>query len=153
MNKSDHCSKSIFSYTAMLVKEVHGLVVCSRYQQNLEEEKATLFHQNREVKMSKNTKLSKLKRSVSTITQDEELIAEDCWNFFDALLNGRHDKDLQDTGQTFRPSLEYLPEFLAGLPTLSQQNGEELKDALKQTVAGTGRPQLRVLQRRLGGGG
>ena len=62
---------------AMLVKEVHGLVVRSRYQQNLEEEKAALFHQNKEVKMSRKTKLSKLKRSDSTVTQDEELIAED----------------------------------------------------------------------------
>ena len=130
---------------AMLLKEVHGLVVRSRYQQNLEEEKATLFHQNKEVKMSRKTKLSKLKRSDSTVTQDEELIAEDCWNFFDALLNGRHDKDLQDTGQTFQPSLEHVPEFLAGLPTLSQESGEELvgplqkeelEDALKQSQRG-----------------
>ena len=57
---------------AMLVKEVHGLVVRSRYQQNLEEEKAALFHQNKEVK------LTELKRPDSTVTQDEELIAEDC---------------------------------------------------------------------------
>ena len=72
----------------MLVQEVHGLVVRSRYQQNLEEEQATLFHQNKEVKMSRKRRLSKLKLADSTFTQDEELIAEDCWQFFYALLNG-----------------------------------------------------------------
>ena len=34
--------------------------------------------------MSRKAKLKKLKRPDSTVTQDEELIAEDCWNFFDA---------------------------------------------------------------------
>ena len=53
------------------------------------------------------------------MTQDEELIAEGYWHFFDALLNGRHNRDLRDTGQTFQPSHDHLPEFLAGLPTLS----------------------------------
>ena len=110
----------------MLVQEVHGLVVRYRYQQSLEEEQATLFHQNKEVKMSRKRRLSKLKLADSTFTQDEELIAEDCWQFFYALLNGRHDKDLRDTGQTFQPSHEHLPECLAGLPTLSQQSSEEL---------------------------
>ena len=61
------------------------------------------------------------------------------------MLNGNHDKDLQDTGQTFQPSLEHVSEFLAGLPTLSQQSSEELvaplqkeelKDALKQSQNG-----------------
>ena len=95
--------------------------------------------------MSRKTRLSKLKRADSTVTQDEELMAEDCWHFFDALLNGPHDKDLRDTGQTFQPSHEHLPEFLAGLPTLSQQSSEELvaplqkeelADALKQSQRG-----------------
>ena len=45
-------------------------------------------------------------------------MAEECWAFFDTLLNGRHNRDLQDTGQPFQPSNEHLPESLAGLPTL-----------------------------------
>ena len=130
---------------AALVQEVHGLVVRSRYQQNLEEEQATLFHQNKEVRMSQKRKLSKLKLANAGVTEDEDLIAEECWTFFDALLNGRHDRDLQDTGRPFQPSHEHLPEFLAGLPTLSEQRSEmlvapllkeELEDALKQSQRG-----------------
>ena len=53
-------------------------------------------------------------------------MAEECWRFFDALLNSRHDRDLRDTGRPFVPSHVHLPEFLTGLPTLSEESRELL---------------------------
>ena len=50
----------------ILKYEAHGVVIRSRYQQNSEEERASLFHQGKEVKMSMKRKLNKLKlRSVA----------------------------------------------------------------------------------------
>ena len=137
---------------AILMQEVQGVVVRSRYQQNVEEERATLFHQNKEVKMTQKRKLSKLKLRNGdgtfencTISEDEDEIAEECFQFFDALLNGRHDKDLRDTGQPFEPSHEHLPQFLSNLPTLSEDSREllvaplekeEIEAVLKQCQTG-----------------
>ena len=50
----------------ILKYEAHGVVIRSRYQQNSEEERASLFHHGKEVKMSMKRKLNKLKlRSVA----------------------------------------------------------------------------------------
>jgi hypothetical protein len=136
----------------ILMQEVQGIVVRSRYQQNVEEERGTLFHLNKEVKMSQKRKLSKLKLrdedgsfDSKRITEDENEMAGECLAFFDALLNGRHDCNLLDTGHSFIPSYEHLPEFLTGLPTLSEASRqmlvsplqkEELKDVLKECQKG-----------------
>ena len=50
---------------------------------------------------------------------------------YDAVFNGRHDKDLQDTGEPFQPSDRYLEEFLSKLSPLS----EEAKAALVKNVS------------------
>jgi hypothetical protein len=63
---------------AILIQEVNGLVVRSRSQQNVEEERATLFHQNKEVKMTQKRKLTKMKLEAGQTTEDEDEIAEEC---------------------------------------------------------------------------
>ena len=133
------------------MQEVQGLVVRSKFKQNVEEERATIFHQHKEVKMVKKQKLSKMKLAPTNsnakgqVTEDLDKIAGECWDFFDALLNGRHDCNMKDTGHPFVPSQENLPEFLTGLSTLSEESKEllvaplekdEIKEVLKKCQGG-----------------
>ena len=46
--------------------------------------------------------------------------------FYEALFNGRHDKNLNDTRQSFQASDEYLQDFLNTLSTLSEQSKAKL---------------------------
>ena len=124
----------------------------SRYQQNMEEERATLFHQSKEMNKNQKQKLTKMKLrnpdgsfDNNRTTEDAEEIAEECWGFFDALLNARHDHELKDTGQPFVPNYKYLNEFLTGLPELSEASQaileaplkkEEVEEALKKCKSG-----------------
>ena len=48
------------------------------------------------------------------ITTDSAKIEAETVKFYKALLNGRHDKNLVDTGQSFQPSDEYLEDFNLG---------------------------------------
>ena len=120
--------------------EAQGVVVRSRYQQNSEEEKASIFHQSKEVKMSVKRNLDKLKlRTVeedgsetTTVTEDKEEIVEECLKFYDALFNGRHDARLVDTGQPFEHSDEHLDEFLGSLDKLSEESKAYLVRPLQQ---------------------
>ena len=74
------------------------------------------------------------------VTDDNPKIEELCVSFYDALFNGRHDKDLCDTGVPFQPCDRYLEEFLSKLSTLSEAaktklvrevTYEELKEIVK----------------------
>ena len=47
-------------------------------------------------------------------------------NFYDALLNGRHDKNLVDTGVPFQPSDTHLEDFLSQLTPLSEESKPKL---------------------------
>ena len=73
------------------------------------------------------------------ITSDPEKIEEETVKFYEALFNGRHDKNLVDTGQPFQPSDEYLEDFLDTLSTLSEESKTRLVremtyDEVKQIV-------------------
>ena len=66
-------------------------------------------------------------------------IEEETVKFYEALFNGRHDKNLVDTGQPFQPSDEYLEDFLDTLSTLSKESKTRLVremtyDEVKQIV-------------------
>ena len=63
---------------------------------------------------------------VEVITEDMTKIEEIAVSFYDALFNGRHDKDLVDTGLPFQPTNTYLEEFLDQLPTLSEEAKTDL---------------------------
>ena len=118
----------------LLKYEALGLLIRSRYQQNSEEERASLFHQGREVRMSGKRNLDKLRLRTVTengqeetcLTSDKDKILEECLQFYDALFNGRHDGHLVDTGRSFQHSNEHLEEFLGGLDKLSEESQEDL---------------------------
>ena len=79
------------------------------------------------------------------ITEDPQRIEYESVNFFEALLNGRQDENLEDTGQTFQPDYTYLEEYLETLSQLSEASQEsiveplscdEVKDVLKNCKNG-----------------
>ena len=55
------------------------------------------------------------------VTDDDSKIEELSISFYDALFNGRHVKELNDTGVAFQPSDEHLEEFLDKLSPLSEE--------------------------------
>ena len=90
----------------MLLADAMGVVIRSRFQQNSEREKASLYHAAREAKNDKNN-LSKLKID-GVIVSDKKKIEEKVVHFFTALFNGHHDVNLVDTGVPFIPDHTHL---------------------------------------------
>ena len=136
----------------IIKNESFGLIVRSRDGQNAEEEAASIYHYKKSCK----TNLAKMKvqkggvlgyrRGAETeVTKDPQRIEKEAVHFYDALLNGRQDHKLQDTGQPFQPDDRYLEEFLSNLSQLSQASQdllvepltkEEIEDALKTCANG-----------------
>ena len=123
---------------SMLQADAQGVVVRSRFQQNSDNERASLFHSARELKNTKNS-LGSLKIGNRTV-KDEQTIEAKVVKFFGALLNGHHNADLEDTGVPFVPNNEHLGELLEGLGTLDDVDRdklhkditlEELEDVIK----------------------
>ena len=128
------------------------MIIRSRTKQNAEEEAASLYHLGKTSKSG----LTKLKVSEDgivgyqanknmVVTEDPRRIEEETVHFTDALLNGRQDQHLQDTGQTFQPDNTYLEDFLSNLSQLSASSQdslvedlskEEVKEVLKTCVSG-----------------
>ena len=117
--------------------ELDGLLLRSRQNQNCEEEAASIFNQNKVIKKD----LNKLKvpqvgpvregeERKLEVTEDLSRIEEHLTGFFDALLNGRLDKDMKDTGEKFQPDLTSLEEYLQNLSALSPQSQLTLEEEL-----------------------
>ena len=85
-----------------------------------------MFHHNKEMKKTGSNHLTKMKFKDANgnvqITTDPAKIEDETVKFFEALFNGRHDKNLVDTGQSFKPSDKYLEEILGTLNTLSERS-------------------------------
>ena len=64
------------------------------------------------------------------MTEDPSRIEESLTNFFDALLNGRLDKDMKDTGSQFKPDYTNLEDFLSNLTALSPASQAALEEQL-----------------------
>ena len=53
------------------------------------------------------------------VTDNKKNIESEVIKYFDALFNGHHDNNLQDTGQPFMPDNSELNDFLTGVGKLS----------------------------------
>ena len=106
-------------------QEALGFVIRSRFQQNAEKEKASIYHANREMKNSKKCNLNQLKIN-GEIVNEEKVIEEKVTSFFKALLNGHHDRNLEDTGSPFSPDWSHLDEFLDGLGRLDDDQRDNM---------------------------
>ena len=114
----------------MLRYEMTGVRIRSRQGEYAEEEKGSIYHYNKERKKAGSNNLKKMKfineEGVEEVTEDISKIEEIAVSFYDALLNGRHDKNLVDTGLPFQPSDVHLEEFLSQLPTISEDSKTNL---------------------------
>ena len=110
----------------MLRSDAMGFVVRSRYKQNAEEEKASLFHAAREARNSSNN-ISSLKIG-GQVVKDNCLIEDEVINFFGALFNGHHNSDLVNTGLPFVPNNSHMAEFLDGLSSMDNDVSEKLHE-------------------------
>ena len=88
-----------------------GFIVRSRYKENLESEKASLFHLNRENKNFNKNTLDSLKIN-GQVTSDKTKKESNILKYFGALFNGHHNRDGDDTGHPFVPDYSDLPDFL-----------------------------------------
>ena len=122
--------------STVVKEEAFGLIVRSRNNQNAEEEAASLYH----LKKVQKSNLNQLKvvqggqgyrkGADMEVTRDYQRIEQETVGFYDALLNGRQDQNLQDTGQQFQPDNEHLEEFLENLSQLPQVSQQALVEPL-----------------------
>ena len=113
----------------MLKEDSMGFVVRSRFQQNAEEERASLFHAGREIK-NRNNGISSLKIQ-GRVVSDSLAIEQEVVHFFTALLNGHHDTKLDDTGSPFTPDFSNLDEMLKDISSLDQSESIGLESNLE----------------------
>ena len=124
-----------------LLHEEQGLKLRSRCKQEVEEERASIYHVGREISNASKGSLSKLKvekvnargEIVEQTIEDEKEIEDALVNFYDALFNGRLDTNMKDTGRQnqTRPDL-YQEEFLHGLDKLSEMSKKRLEVSLAE---------------------
>ena len=73
------------------------------------------------------------KHNMTTVTiNDAVRIEQETVQITEALLNGRQDKHMQDTGEVFKPDYTHLEEFLCNLSQLSQASQDALVEALTE---------------------
>ena len=106
----------------MLREDAMGVIVRSRFKQNAEEEKASLYHAAREVKNSKNNIYS-LKID-GKVVKDAMVIEDEVLHYFGALFNVQ----LENTGVPFIPDNSCLDEFLTGLGVLSDEDRDSMHE-------------------------
>ena len=102
---------------AIVQEDLYGYVVRSRFQGNLTEEHASLFHANKEKNNGKSNNLHSLKINGSTC-HDQKVIEHEVVTHFKALFNRYHDRDMHNTGQSFEPEDTHLDFFLGRLSSL-----------------------------------
>ena len=110
----------------MLHEDLMGFTVRSRFKQNAEEEKSSLFHAARELK-NKRCNIEKLKIN-GNVTEDNAEIENEVLRFYGALFNGHHDTNLVDTGSTFSPDNTYLDEMLEDVGVMDRVEAESMEE-------------------------
>ena len=103
-----------------------GFIVRSQFSQNLEEEQASLFHAAKEVCNKKND-LSDLKINGNVCSNPNE-IEKEVINYFHALFNGHHNRDMVNTGSPFTPDNSGLSDLLQDLSSLDDNQRSKLEE-------------------------
>ena len=127
-------------------------MIRSREKQNDEEEAASLYHMAKtsstglvKLKVAQGEEIGFESKGNTVNTEDPSRIEKETVHFMNALLNGRLDTNLEDTGTTFQPDNSYLEEFLSKLSKLSEVSREtlvaplseeEVKEAVKASKNG-----------------
>ena len=98
-----------------------GFKIRSRYKENLELEKASLFHINREKKNAQSGNLDKLFIDGKVVT-DRDKIEAKVTSFFGKLLTGYHGVNGELMDEPFESDYEFLGDFLEGLGELTPES-------------------------------
>lgn len=119
---------------SLMTQDLMGFIIRSGHKEYAEEERGSLFHAAREVKMARESNISSLKIN-GNVVEDEEQITEEVLSFYGALYNGNHrtvegEEEPVNTGEPFQPSEEYETEFLEDLKILSEDEKRSLEGDL-----------------------
>ena len=98
-----------------------GFKIRSRYKENLELEKASWFHINREKKNAQSGNLDKLFIDGKVVT-DRDKIEAKVTSFFGKLLNGYHGVNGEFMDEPFESDYKFLGGFLEGLGELTPES-------------------------------
>ena len=109
----------------ILQQKTMGFSIRSRFKENVETEKASLFHINRENKNFLKNNHEELKID-GIISNDKKQIEDEILKYYEALFNGHHNSDLVDTGMPFVPDDFHLEDFLSGVGKLSSESQASL---------------------------
>ena len=109
----------------MLQEDAFGYVVRSRFQNNVSDEVASLFHANQEIKNATKNSISSLKIK-GVVSEHKETIEKEVTDYFEALFNGHHDKSLRNTGEPFKADNSRINFFLDELDELGDQERDSL---------------------------
>ena len=118
---------------SMLCEDLTGYKVRSKFQSGPEYERSSIFHAAKEFKNFKNVN-SGLRINGSVI-RDRNRIEAEVTKFFNALFNGHHGRDLQDTGVPFVPDWRNLNSLLENVGKISDiQKDQLVSDITKEEL-------------------
>ena len=109
----------------MFKEDTMGFLVRSRFKQNAEEERASLFHAARELKSNNHVDTLRIG---GLVCKNYSEIEEEVVGFFGALFNGHHDCNLKNTGVPFMPDNSKLDEMLQYLSSLDRTDSDTLEE-------------------------
>ena len=101
----------------LMYRDNMGFVVRSRFKENQEIERASLYHINREKKNAQAGNLSKLMIN-GEVEIRRNKIEKEVLGFFGKLFNGQHGRNGVEVDTPFVPDFSHLDEFLEGLGKL-----------------------------------
>ena len=111
-------------------KESLGFSVRSRFKENIECEKASLYHVNREKKKGGQKTVTKLLIDNQEV-EDREAIQGEICDYFGALFKGHHRRGGRNVGTPFKPDFTLINEFLGDLGQLSEASKEKIEAKVK----------------------
>ena len=111
-------------------KDSMGFKVRSRFKENLECERSSLFHVNREKKKSGQRTISKLLVGGEEV-EDREIVENEVCSYFESLFSGHHRRGGVNVGEVFQPDFTNINEFLEGIGKLTEASKAKVEAEVK----------------------
>ena len=139
----------------MLLEDSMGTVIRSKVGAEIEEERSSLYHLNKEHKRGKRNNVLKLKvkneAGREEIVEEEDIIENNVLKFFEPLFRNMHGSDLNVKNTTFQQDTTYLEDYLNDLEKLTLEEKEfllrpvdleELRETVKNWRMGKAQGQM-----------
>jgi exonuclease III len=111
----------------MMLEDAWGFVLRSRFQQNVEEERASLYHVNRERHHGKRNCIDRIKVAEDVEEEDPVQVEKLVKDFFEPLFSGCHGRNGLNTGVPFVPAAGGAEVFLDPLVAMSEESRDKLE--------------------------